>query len=56
MSAMRGNVEIDGSMGDRDATVNYWRGGRKLAALTIGRDLDSLGAEVELERTIAAGG
>ena len=49
-------VEIDGSIGERDATVNYWRGGRKLAALTIGRDLDSLGAELELERTIAASG
>jgi NADPH-dependent 2,4-dienoyl-CoA reductase/sulfur reductase-like enzyme len=49
-------VEIDGSIGDRDATVSYWRGGRKLAALTIGRDLDSLGAEVEIERAIAAGG
>ncbi len=48
-------VEIDGSIGDRDATVSYWRGGRKLAALTIGRDLESLGAELELERTIAAG-
>ena len=49
-------IEIDGSIGDRDATVSYWQGGRKLAALTIGRDLDSLGAEVELERIIAAGG
>ena len=49
-------VEIDGSIGDRDATVSYWRGGRKLAALTIGRVLGSLGAEVELERTIAARG
>ena len=49
-------VEIDGSIGDRDVTVSYWRGGRKLAALTIGRDLDSLGAELELERIIAAGG
>jgi apoptosis-inducing factor 3 len=49
-------VEINGSIGDRDATVSYWRGSRKLAVLTIGRDLDSLRAELELERTIAAGG
>ncbi len=49
-------VEIDGSIGDRDAMVSYWQGGRKLAALTVGRDLDSLGAELELERTIAASG
>ena len=50
-----GRIDIDGSIGDRDATVSYWQGGRKLAALTIGRDLDSLGAEVELERIIAGG-
>jgi len=49
-------IDIDGSIGDRDATVSYWQGGRKLAALTIGPDLDSLRAEVELERTVAAGG
>jgi 3-phenylpropionate/trans-cinnamate dioxygenase ferredoxin reductase subunit len=49
-------IEIEGSIGDRDATVSYWRGGRKLAALTIGRDRDSLGAEVEFERTVGADG
>jgi hypothetical protein len=35
--------------------VTYRQGGRKLAVLTIARDRDSLAAEVELERMIAAG-
>ena len=30
-------------------------GSRKLAVLTIGRDCDNLAAEIELEKTIAAG-
>jgi apoptosis-inducing factor 3 len=49
-------VEIDGSLEARDATVTYRLGGRKLAVLTIGRDRDSLAAEIELEHQIAAGG
>ena len=48
-------VEIDGSLAAKDCTVTYWQGGRKLAVLTIGRDHDSLAAEIELERMIAAG-
>ena len=48
-------VEIAGSLDDRNAAVSYWRDGRKLAVLTIGRDRDSLAAELELEQTIAAG-
>jgi apoptosis-inducing factor 3 len=49
-------IEIDGSLDDRNATAVYWRDGRKLAVLTIGRDRDSLAAELELEQMIAAGG
>jgi apoptosis-inducing factor 3 len=49
-------VEIDGSIDDRDATVSYRRGGRKLAAVTIGRDRDGLAAEFELEQKIATSG
>jgi apoptosis-inducing factor 3 len=49
-------VEIDGQPAAKDCTVTYWRGGRKLAVLTIGRDQDNLAAEIELERMIAAGG
>jgi apoptosis-inducing factor 3 len=47
-------VEIDGSLAAKDCTVNYLQGGRKLAVLTIGRDRDSLAAEIELERMSAA--
>ena len=47
-------VEIDGDLPAKDCTVTYRQGGRKLAVLTIGRDRDSLAAEVELERMIAA--
>jgi len=35
--------------------VTYRQSGRKLAVLTIGRDRASLAAEIELEKTIAAG-
>jgi NADPH-dependent 2,4-dienoyl-CoA reductase/sulfur reductase-like enzyme/nitrite reductase/ring-hydroxylating ferredoxin subunit len=49
-------LDIDGRLDAKDCTVTYRRGGRKLAVLTIGRDHDSLAAEVELEQMIAAGG
>ena len=48
-------VEIDGSLAAKDCTVTYRQSGRKLAVRTIGRDRDSLAAEIELEKTIAAG-
>ena len=48
-------VEIDGSLATSDCTVTYRQSGRKLAVLTIGRDRASLAAEIELEKTIAAG-
>src|ERR1700730_16040253 len=48
-------VEIDGRLTAKDCTVTYRQSGRKLAVLTIGRDRDSLAAEIELEKTIAAG-
>jgi apoptosis-inducing factor 3 len=47
-------IAIDGSLDRRDARVTYWRGGRKLAVLTVGRDRDSLAAELELEEQIGA--
>jgi NADPH-dependent 2,4-dienoyl-CoA reductase/sulfur reductase-like enzyme len=46
-------IDIDGRLEAKDCTVTYWHGGRKLAAVTIGRDRDSLAAEVELEHLIA---
>jgi apoptosis-inducing factor 3 len=46
-------IEIDGSLDAKDARVSYWQGGQKRAVLTVGRDRDSLLAEVDLERQIA---
>jgi apoptosis-inducing factor 3 len=46
-------VEIKGKPADRDCEVAYLEGGRKVAVATVGRDLDSLRAEVELERSRA---
>jgi apoptosis-inducing factor 3 len=46
-------TEIEGSVAQRDCAVTYSRGGRKLAVATVFRDLDSLQAEVALERMIA---
>jgi NADPH-dependent 2,4-dienoyl-CoA reductase/sulfur reductase-like enzyme/nitrite reductase/ring-hydroxylating ferredoxin subunit len=46
-------VEIDGELEARNCSITYRLGGRKLAVATIFRDLDSLGAEVEFEKTIA---
>ncbi|MGA8698565.1 MAG: oxidoreductase C-terminal domain-containing protein, partial [Xanthobacteraceae bacterium] len=46
-------IEIDGRVDARDCRATYSRKGRKLAVVTIGRDLESLGAELEFEKTIA---
>jgi NADPH-dependent 2,4-dienoyl-CoA reductase/sulfur reductase-like enzyme/nitrite reductase/ring-hydroxylating ferredoxin subunit len=46
-------IEIDGSLAAKDCTVTYREGRRKLAVLTVGRDCDSLTAEIELEDAIA---
>ena len=47
-------IETNGSLVAKDCTVTYRQNGRKLAVLTIGRDCDSLAAEIELEKTITA--
>lgn len=46
-------VEIDGQVGNQDCRATYRRAGRVLAAATIGRDLESMQAEVALERELA---
>jgi 3-phenylpropionate/trans-cinnamate dioxygenase ferredoxin reductase subunit len=46
-------VDIDGHPSARDCSVTYWRGDRKLACATVSRDLDSLRAELEFERSRA---
>ncbi len=47
-------VEIDGKPADRNCEVSYFECGRKVAVATVSRDLDSLRAEVELERSRAS--
>jgi 3-phenylpropionate/trans-cinnamate dioxygenase ferredoxin reductase subunit len=43
-------LDVDGDPAAHDCAVSFWRSGRRLAVVTIGRDLDSLRAEVALER------
>jgi len=43
-------VKVSGSIDDRDASVTFVRDGRRLAVATISRDLESLDAEVAMER------
>ena len=47
-------IEIEGDIEKRDCSVRYKRGGRTLAVATIFRDLESLEAEVGMERLIRA--
>ena len=42
-------VEVDGDPSARDCTVTFWQNGRKLAVVTVGRDLASLQAERAFE-------
>jgi NADPH-dependent 2,4-dienoyl-CoA reductase/sulfur reductase-like enzyme/nitrite reductase/ring-hydroxylating ferredoxin subunit len=44
------SLEIDGDPSKRDCSVRYKQGGRTAAAVTISRDVESLQAEVDLER------
>ena len=46
-------IEVDGSVADKDCVLRYKRGGRVLAVSSIYRDLDSLKAEVAMERAVA---
>ena len=42
-------VEIDGSVAEKDCRATYRRDGRSFAVATIGRDLESLRAELAFE-------
>jgi NADPH-dependent 2,4-dienoyl-CoA reductase/sulfur reductase-like enzyme/nitrite reductase/ring-hydroxylating ferredoxin subunit len=46
-------IEIEGDLGARDCAVRFLRSGRVLAVVTLGRDRESLEAEVALEGTVA---
>ena len=43
------SIEIDGSLAERNCTVRYKRGNDAIAVVTIGRDLESLRAELAME-------
>jgi len=46
-------IDIDGDPAARDCIASFWRGEKKLAVATVGRDLDSLDAELAFEREMA---
>ncbi len=48
------DIVIDGDVAAKDCVLRYRRGGRTLAVASIYRDLDSLKAEVAMEREMAA--
>jgi NADPH-dependent 2,4-dienoyl-CoA reductase/sulfur reductase-like enzyme/nitrite reductase/ring-hydroxylating ferredoxin subunit len=43
-------IDVSGSIPDRDCTLSFKRAEKTLAVVTIGRDLESLRAEVAMER------
>lgn len=43
-------IDIDGNPGTYDCAVTYWRNDKRLAVATVGRDLESLRAELAFER------
>jgi NADPH-dependent 2,4-dienoyl-CoA reductase/sulfur reductase-like enzyme len=47
------SIDLRGSLQSRDCTVEYRLGDRTLAVATIGRDLDNLKAERDLELAAA---
>lgn len=47
-------LEVDGDIAGRDCALRYKRAGRVLALASIYRDVESLGAEVAMERAAAA--
>jgi hypothetical protein len=49
------SINRDGDLERQDCTLRFRREGRTLAVATIGRDLESLKAETELERLRVSG-
>jgi 3-phenylpropionate/trans-cinnamate dioxygenase ferredoxin reductase subunit len=46
-------LDIEGDPAAHDCAAHFWHKGRKLAVVTIGRDLDSLRAELAFEQAVA---
>ena len=46
------SLEIDGDVAQRECSVRYRRGGRTIAVVTIYRDVESLHAELAMERGV----
>lgn len=46
-------IAVDGDIGARDCLLRFKREGRTLAVASIFRDIESLGAEMEMERQMA---
>ncbi|MVT64878.1 Rieske 2Fe-2S domain-containing protein [Bradyrhizobium pachyrhizi] len=47
-------ADVDGDPAAHDCMVTYWREGKRLAVATVGRDMDSLRAEVAFEQETSA--
>jgi hypothetical protein len=47
----RSDIVVEGNLAARDAKITYSMDGRIRAVATVSRDLDSLRAELMLERT-----
>ena len=45
-------IDVHGSIAERNCTLNFQRGDKTLAVVTIGRDLESLRAEVAIEKSL----
>ena len=45
-------IDVKGSIAERDCTLDYRRGDRTLAVVTMGRDRESLAAELKMEKTL----
>jgi NADPH-dependent 2,4-dienoyl-CoA reductase/sulfur reductase-like enzyme/nitrite reductase/ring-hydroxylating ferredoxin subunit len=50
----RDAVDVDGTIAARDCALRFKRAGRTLAVATIGRDMESLAVEAEMEREVPA--
>jgi 3-phenylpropionate/trans-cinnamate dioxygenase ferredoxin reductase subunit len=45
-------IDVKGSVEKRDCTLEFRRGDKTLAVVTLGRDLESLRAEVAIEKSM----